>query len=76
VIGQYRLGFELSGAENGTTARIFIDYALPDGWPGRWLGWLFGKTYARWCTTRMAADAATHFNRRTEPAAARSKPSE
>jgi uncharacterized protein YndB with AHSA1/START domain len=60
VIGQYRLGFELTPEGTGTRARIFIDYALPER--VRWLGVLFARTYARWCVGRMAADAARHFN--------------
>ena len=29
--------------------------------PARWLGKLFGSTYARWCAARMTSDAAAHF---------------
>lgn len=29
--------------------------------PARWLGFLLGGQYARWCTQRMAHDAAKHF---------------
>ena len=62
VIGAYRLGFELM--PNGSTSqlRMFIDYDLPEKPPARWLGRLFGKTYARWCTEEMAKDAAAHFS--------------
>ena len=62
VIGQYRLGFELEPAGAAARARIFIDYSLPDKAPARWLGFLFANAYARWCTSRMASDAARHFN--------------
>jgi hypothetical protein len=62
VIGQYRLGFELSTEGVNSAVRIFIDYALPEKPPARWLGRLFGRTYARWCTERMAADAVSHFS--------------
>ena len=61
VIGQYRLGFELSPDGARSRVRIFIDYALPERAPARWLGRLFARTYARWCTERMAKDAASHF---------------
>jgi uncharacterized membrane protein len=61
VIGQYRLGFELTPGGSVTKARIFIDYALPEGRAARWLGLLFAKTYARWCTERMASDAVEYF---------------
>ena len=62
VIGQYRLGFTLSPSDHGSLLRVFIDYDLPPQGPARWLGRLFGKTYARWCTEQMANDAVAHFN--------------
>ena len=57
VIGHYRMGFELTPRGRSCLLRVFIDYALPDGWLGR----LFGGIYARWCTRRMAGDALAHF---------------
>ena len=63
VIGPYRLGFELAPEGARTRARVFIDYALPDGALTRWLGRLLGGIYARWCTERMAKDALAHFAR-------------
>lgn len=61
VIGSYRMGFELSPQENGSILRVFIDYALPEKAPARWLGRLFSKHYARWCTQQMVNDAVKHF---------------
>jgi uncharacterized membrane protein len=61
VIGQYRLGFDISSNGNRSAVRVFIDYDLPAKWPARWLGRLLGGIYARWCTGRMAHDAARHF---------------
>lgn len=68
VIGPYRLGFELEPAGAATRARIYVDYDLPEKAPARWLGRLFGAAYARWCTGRMAADAARHFDASTRSA--------
>ena len=62
VIGHYRMGFEIAQAGDGAQLCVFIDYALPDTLPGRWLGYLFGASYAKWCTRRMVRDAVTHFN--------------
>jgi len=56
VIGAYRMGFEITENSGRSLLRVFIDYALPDRWPGRWLGRLFGGYYARWCTKSMVAD--------------------
>lgn len=61
VVGSYRMGFEIMPRPGGSVLRVFIDYALPDAWPGRWLGYVFGRYYAAWCTKRMADDAARHF---------------
>ncbi|MGC2048244.1 MAG: SRPBCC family protein [Gallionella sp.] len=61
VIGRYRMGFEITPQGNASQLRIFIDYALPDSMPARWLGRMFGNWYARWCTLRMIGDAGKYF---------------
>jgi hypothetical protein len=61
VIGQYRLGFDLEPAAGGTQVTIYIDYALPHRGPGKVLGAMLGRRYARWCIERMAADAQGNF---------------
>ena len=61
VIGAYQLGFELHESGPATALRVFIDYDLPKTGVGRWLGALFGGTYAKWCTEKMASDAVRHF---------------
>lgn len=62
VIDRYRLGFALSPSGDGSRLRVFIDYDLPHQGINRWLGKVFGRTYARWCTEQMVGDAATRFN--------------
>ena len=61
VIGHYRMGFEIAPKENGSLLRVYIDYALPEDLPARWLGVLLGRYYARWCTDQMVRDTAKHF---------------
>lgn len=61
VIGHYRMGFELTPQDNGSALRVFIEYELPESAPARWLGFLLGGYYARWCTEQMAGDAIKHF---------------
>ena len=63
VIGSYTLGFQLEGRGLTTHLLVFIDYSLPETPAGRWLGRLFAKRYARWCTERMVKDAIRHFSR-------------
>jgi hypothetical protein len=61
IIGKYRMGFEIEPRMTGSHLRVFIDYALPVTFPARWLGRILGRLYAQWCTSRMANDAAMHF---------------
>ncbi len=61
IIGHYRMGFEIRPHSSSASLRVFIDYASPTTWLGRWLGRLFGGFYARWCTESMVRDAANHF---------------
>jgi len=61
VIGPYRMGFAISPERDGALLSVFLDYALPDSGLERWLGRVMGAWYARWCTRRMAKDAAAHF---------------
>ena len=60
VIGGYRMGFEIVPEAEHSKLRLFIDYEdAPPPW--RWLGWLLGRAYARWCVENMAKGAATAF---------------
>jgi Polyketide cyclase / dehydrase and lipid transport len=61
VIGHYRMGFEISPEERASILRVFIHYELPDNKPARWLGYLFGRQYAKWCTNQMVEDTSSHF---------------
>ena len=58
VVGRYRMGFEIEESAPASRLTVFIDYDLPSAGASRWLGILFGGRYARWCTERMANDAA------------------
>jgi len=61
VIGPYRMGYGITPKGRCSHVRVFIDYALPDGFFSRCFGRLFGNFYAHWCTQRMVDDAAKHF---------------
>jgi hypothetical protein len=57
VIGHYRMSFRTNSERDGTTLHVTIDYNHPaSGFP-RLLGTLFGRMYARWCTSQMVSDA-------------------
>jgi hypothetical protein len=51
------MGFELRPDGTATQLRVAIDYELPAKGISRWLGRLFGQSYAEWCTRRMVRDA-------------------
>ena len=71
VIGSYEMGFNLAATPTGTALRVYIEYALPET---KWLGRLFGRYYAKWCTKRMAVDAAKHFAAPIRNTKARTRP--
>ena len=58
VIGQYRMAFSTTAVRDGTELRVSIDYNRPTSPFPRFLGVLFGRMYARWCTSQMVSDAA------------------
>ncbi len=57
VIGPYRMGFDLRPDGTTTQLRVAIDYELPAKGISRWLGRVFGRSYAKWCTRQIARDA-------------------
>jgi hypothetical protein len=63
VLSEYTMGYEITPEGPTSRLRVFIDYGLPARGLSRWLGWLFGQTYARWCTQRMVQDAVAYFDR-------------
>jgi hypothetical protein len=60
VMGAYRITILVEPQVGSSTLRIAIDYHLPQASP--WLGRLFGRTYARWCVSRMLNDAQARFS--------------
>ena len=61
VIGPYGMGFSISLRGGGSRLRVFIDYSPPSEGVPRLLGRIFGESYAKWCTNRMARDTVMHF---------------
>lgn len=61
VITSYRMGIQIAPRAEGCELNVFIDYGLPTSGVGRWLGKAFGRSYARWCTEKMANDARRYF---------------
>lgn len=62
ILGAYRMGFEIAPSGAHSKLRVFIDYDLPSSPVWHLLSLIFAPIYARWCVTRMAADAAKHFS--------------
>lgn len=61
VIGRYRMGFEVTPLPGGVRLRVYIEYDRPAVGLPRFLGLLFGRVYARWCTRQMVVDTQRHF---------------
>lgn len=68
VIGPYRMSFELTPRGSATELRVSIDYDRPAHGFARFLGRLFGRPYARWCTRQMGSDAVRLFASPAAPA--------
>lgn len=60
VIGGYQMGVEISPQDSNSGFKVFINYELPQ--KHKWLGSLFGATYAKWCVEQMLAGVQSHFN--------------
>ena len=67
VVGHYRMGFEVAPCGNASQLRVFIDFTLPESLPARWVGYLFGRFYARWCTGQMVDGVSRHFQESRRP---------
>lgn len=67
VMDQYRMGFKITPAGAFSRLEVFIDYSLPSNGLKLLLGKLLSKAYAKWCTARMALDAAEHFAAKSHP---------
>lgn len=63
VIGHYRMGFAIGKEGNGSKLKVFINYELPKSLSTRWLGYFFGKTYAKWCVQQILNDASAYFEK-------------
>lgn len=57
VIGAYTMGFEILPQPSTTRICVSIDYNLPRAGLPRILGFVLGKSYARWCIRKMVRDA-------------------
>lgn len=61
VIGHYTMGFEITPKGDNSNLSVFIDYELPKSIKTRWLGYLFGDMYAKWCVKQMLSDTQKHL---------------
>ena len=61
VIGRYQMGFELAPDGRVSNLCVYIRYNLPRAGLPWFLGRLFGRWYAVWCTGQMVSDAQKHF---------------
>ena len=67
IIGQYRMGFEITANSVGSRLRVFLDYDLPSGFVTHFLGRLLAPMYAKWCVRNMVAEGKMRFSSRAQP---------
>jgi|SRR4030095_13419528 Polyketide cyclase / dehydrase and lipid transport len=60
IIGAYTMGVQISPEAGGSRVRVFLDYQLPEGWAGYWLGLVFAQFYSRWCVDEMLNGVVRH----------------
>ena len=60
IIGAYTMGVQISPEAGGSRVRVFLDYQLPEGYVGYWLGLAFARFYARWCVDQMLTGVVRH----------------
>lgn len=63
VIGHYRMGLDIKPENSNSRLKVFIDYKLPESLCTRWLGYLFGGMYAKWCVNQMIKGANGYFKK-------------
>lgn len=56
IMSWYRMWFEITPAENGTTTKISISYLPPIPWYYKILVFFFAKWYCDWCLNNMLND--------------------
>lgn len=61
VIGHYRMGLRVSPENSRSKLKVYIDYELPRSFETRFLGLLFGGTYAKWCVNQVINGVKEHF---------------
>ncbi len=65
IMAWYRMWFEISPAENGTTAKLSISYLLPKEWYYKILSFFFANWYCNWCLNNMLNDTKEKLENKT-----------
>jgi hypothetical protein len=63
----YRMGFEITPAENGSLVKLSISYLPPKAWYYRLLSFLFGRWYSDWCLNNMLRDTKNTLEQTSRP---------
>ena len=56
IMSWYRMWFEITPTEKGTSAKLSISYLPPNQWYFKILSFLFVKWYCNWCLNSMLND--------------------
>lgn len=63
IISHYQMEVEIKPGKSNSKLKISIDYELPKSNQTRWLGYLFGDIYAKWCVRQMINGVKGHFKK-------------
>ena len=62
IIGQYKLGFEISPKDKGSIIKVYIDYDKPKSFIEKVLSLFLGYFYAKWCVNQMINGVKLKFS--------------
>lgn len=66
IIDHYQMGFKIEEERDKSLFTVFINYKLPPSLITRWLGYLFGASYAKWCVKQMLNSPKEYFIRKNK----------
>ncbi|MEO6455853.1 MAG: SRPBCC family protein [Ginsengibacter sp.] len=64
IMSWYRMWYEISSDENGTSAKMSISYLPPKEWFYKILSFLFANLYCNWCLSNMLNDTKKNLEKK------------
>ena len=64
IMSWYRMWFEITPAENGAIAKLYISYLPPKQWFYKILSFFFASWYCNWCLNNMLNDSKNNLEQK------------